>query len=115
MKITVDNKVTFDARVTPGTIYAYSGNTAILLLTGDGSALEVYYNQTDLGILGSSGQVVDMQFTPNGTTDLGAQNTATPAPSVLPSLTPMPTATPTITPAQPTPTTTATQESTSGQ
>jgi cytoskeletal protein RodZ len=115
MKITVDGKVTFENRVTPGTIYAYSGNISIELLTGDGSALEVYYNQTDQGLLGTSGQVMNLQFTTKGTVDLGAQNTATPAPSVIPSLTPRPTNIPTITPNQPTPTITDTPESTPGQ
>jgi hypothetical protein len=104
MKITVDGKDGFTGRVVPGTIYSYSGNTAITLLTGDGSALEVYYNQTDLGILGASGQVIDMQFTQKGSTNLGALNTATPAPTQLPTYTQIPTATPTVTPPLPLPT-----------
>ena len=98
MKVTVDGKDTFSGRVVPGTIYSYSGNTAIVLLTGDGSALQVYYNQQDLGILGAASQVVNMQYTSKGSTDLGAQNTATPSPTQLPTLTPMPTAKPTLTP-----------------
>lgn len=98
MKVTVDGKDAFSGRVVPGTIYSYSGDTAIVLLTGDGSALQVYYNQQDLGILGAASQVVNMQYTSKGSTDLGAQNTATPSPTQLPTLTPMPTAKPTLTP-----------------
>jgi cytoskeleton protein RodZ len=98
MKITIDGKDAYVGLVVPGTIYSYSGDSIITLLTGDGSALEVYYNQNDLGILGITGQVVDMQFTDKGSTDLGALNTATPAPTILPSLTPRPTEIPTITP-----------------
>ena len=98
MKVTVDGKDVFSGRVVPGTIYSYSGNTTIVLLTGDGSALQVYYNQQDLGILGGASQVVNMQYTAKGETDLGAQNTATPSPTQLPTLTPMPTAKPTLTP-----------------
>ena len=98
MKITVDGKDAFVGRVVPGTIYSYSGNSVITLLTGDGSALEAYYNQNDLGILGITGQVMNMQFTEKGSADLGALNTATPAPTTVPSLTPRPTDIPTITP-----------------
>ncbi len=98
MKITVDGKDVFNGRVVPGTPYTYSGNTAIVLLTGDASALEVYYNQKDLGILGSLSQVMNIQYTAKGYTDLGALNTATPAPTSLPTLTPQPTAKPTLTP-----------------
>jgi len=112
MKITVDNKDAFVGLVVPGTIYSYSGNSTIVLLTGDGSALEAYYNQNDLGILGNIDQVINLQFSAKGYVNLGAQNTATPAPSVIPSLTPNPTATPTETPALPSPT--PTLESTTG-
>ncbi|MHC1739910.1 MAG: helix-turn-helix domain-containing protein [Anaerolineaceae bacterium] len=104
MKITVDGKDAFVNRVVPGTIYSYTGKNIITLLTGDGSALEVYYNQTDLGILGSSSEVISMQFTTKGSLDLGAQNTPTPTPSQIPSLTPLPTATPTTTSSISTPT-----------
>ena len=98
MKITVDGKEQFNGRVVPGTIYSYTGDTAIVMLTGDGSALEVYYNQNDLGIIGNTGQVVNYQFTAKGSTDLGALNTATPVPTSAPTLTPVPTNTPTATP-----------------
>jgi len=102
MQITVDGKVKFDGRVVPGTIYSYSGDTAIELLTGDGSAIEVYYNQTDLGTMGINGQVVHMQFTAKGSTDLGALNTATPVPTTIATLTPLPTSIPpTSTPTEP--------------
>lgn len=102
MQITVDGKVKFDGRVVPGTIYSYSGDTAIELLTGDGSAIEVYYNQTDLGTMGTTAQVVHMQFTSKGSTDLGALNTATPAPTTIATLTPLPTSIPpTATPTEP--------------
>lgn len=110
MKITVDGKVSFEGLTVPGSPYAYSGNSTIELLSGDGSAIEVYYNQTDLGIMGTSGQVVDMQFTPKESINIGAKNTATPAPSTVPSLTPRPTNTPTVTPTEPTPTVTVTPE-----
>jgi cytoskeleton protein RodZ len=107
MKITIDSKDAYIGRVEPGTIYSYSGNTEIDLLTGDGSALEVYYNQQNLGILGSNGQVVSMQFTPKQSINVGAQYTATPAPTQLPTLTANPTATSTQTPILiPTPSTT---------
>jgi cytoskeleton protein RodZ len=104
MKITVDGKDFFNGRVVPGMIYSYTGNTSIVLLTGDGSALEAYYNQTALGILGITSQVVNLQFSPKGYINLGADYTATPAPTMIPSLTPNPTATATQTPIPGTPT-----------
>jgi transcriptional regulator with XRE-family HTH domain len=104
MKITVDGKDLYIGRVLPGMIYSYTGNTSIILLTGDGSALEVYYNQTALGILGITSQVVNLQFSPKGYVNLGADYTATPASTTIPSLTPNPTATVTQTPMPGTPT-----------
>jgi len=55
MKITVDGIEVFAGRVVPGNVYSYSGDTKITLLTGNAAALQVYYNQQDLGILGLSG------------------------------------------------------------
>jgi cytoskeletal protein RodZ len=108
MQVTVDGKNAFLNRVTPGSIYSFYGNTTIDLLTGDGSAIEVYYNQTSLGILGNASQVVEYRFSPTSYTNLSALNTATPTPSQAPTLTSQPTNTPTVTPEEPTPSPTPT-------
>jgi len=98
MQVTVDGKSAFLNRVTPGSIYSFYGNSVIDLLTGDGSAIEVYYNQTSLGILGNASQVEEYRFGPTSYTNLSALNTATqPRVSYLP-LTQQPTNTPTVNP-----------------
>jgi cytoskeletal protein RodZ len=90
MRITVDGEVAFQGRVVPGSAYSYAGNDRIVLLTGDGGSLQLYFNQQDLGLLGSYGEVVEKVFSIEGI------QTATPA--VLPTRTPVPTGTVTPTP-----------------
>ena len=108
MKVVVDGKEEFLGRILPGTVYNYLGNTKIALLCGDGSAIQVYYNQSDLGIMGISGQVINMEFTASKAIDLTANYTPTPTVTQIATLTPNPTETPTKTPALPTPSATAT-------
>lgn len=78
MRVTVDEKVAFQGRVQPGSAYTFAGNNKIELITGNGAALQVFYNQHDLGpSLGQVGQVVQLIFT-----DKGQENpTATIAPT----------------------------------
>ena len=94
MRITVDGKVSFEGRVLPGSAYSFAGNERIELLTGDAAGLQVYFNQQDLGLLGTFGEVVERVFS------LAGVQTATPA--VPPTSTPVPTsavtASPTSTP-----------------
>jgi hypothetical protein len=101
MRVTVDGKVIFDGRVEPGIGYTYAGEKKVELLTGSASALQVFYNQKDLGVLGLVGQVKSMIFTKDGSITPTAQFTATPTRTIEPSSTlkPSPTApTMTITP-----------------
>ena len=95
LRITVDGEVAFEGRVVAGSAYSFSGTKEIDLLTGDGAALQVVFNQQDLGILGAFGEVVNRVFTIKGV------QTATP--SILPTSTPAPTS-----PATPSPTPTRT-------
>ncbi len=105
LRITVDNKVQFNGRVVPGNAYAFSGTKRIDLLSGDASALQVFYNQKDLGTLGITGEVLNLMFVPEE-----GMITPTPAPTATATITPTPTATsqtpqagPTITPLIPKP------------
>ncbi len=82
MEVVVDGVETFSGRVSPENVYTYSGSESINLVTGNASALEVYFNQEYLGNLGDIGEVVDIDFTLEG----------------LITPTPLATATPTITP-----------------
>jgi cytoskeletal protein RodZ len=90
LMITVDGKVKFNGRTTPGNVYAFDGNKQVDLLTGSGSALQVYFNGNDMGVLGSVGQVVNLVFTPQGMVN--------PTPSTPPAITTSPRITATLTP-----------------
>jgi cytoskeletal protein RodZ len=102
MQVTVDGKEQFLGRAVPGNVYSYSGNSKITLVAGDASALQVYYNQNDLGVLGNFGQLVNMEFTATGSNDLTAAYTPTPTVTMQATLTPQPTTVLTNTPELPT-------------
>jgi len=94
MKVTVDGKEEFSGRVIPGNVYSYSGKTKISLLTGNGAALQVYYNQQDQGIIGFLGEVVELEFTSQAMVTPTPRFTATPTRTQQPTLTALPTQTP---------------------
>jgi cytoskeleton protein RodZ len=105
MRVTVDGEVVFEDRTMPGSAYTYAGNERVILRTGNGGGLQVYFNQQDLGLLGAFGEVVERVFTIQGilTATPGILPTSTPAPtgSSTPSSTPTimgATATPSFTP-----------------
>jgi cytoskeleton protein RodZ len=101
MRVVVDGQTAFDGRVVPGSAYPFSADDTIEILTGNGAALYVYYNQTELGLLGALGEVVQRVFT--------AQGITTPTPTLTP--TSLPTATSLPTEADtPTPTLNATEQ-----
>jgi cytoskeleton protein RodZ len=85
VRVIADGETVFEGRVMPGSAYSFAGNQRIELLTGDGSSLHVFFNQQDLGSLGTFGQVVERVFTIEGM--------QTPTPSVPPTSTPAPTQT----------------------
>jgi cytoskeleton protein RodZ len=84
MRIISDEVLVFEGRVVTGNAYSFSGNQEIQLITGNGAALQVYFNQQDIGILGIVGQIIDMTFSQDGVI------TPTPAPSPSPTITPTP-------------------------
>jgi cytoskeleton protein RodZ len=94
VKVTADNVVEFEGRVVAGSAYAYNGNTQIEVVTGDGGALTIIYNQSNLGPMGAYGEFVDRIYT--ATTILIPTATYTPSPTVTltPTITLRPTATP---------------------
>jgi len=87
VRVTVDFKVEFEGRVTAGTAYPYDGNTQIEVITGNGRAISILYNQNNLGPMGNFGEVVDHIYTANAI--LNPTATFTPSPTI----TPTPTAT----------------------
>ena len=78
MRVAVDGVSAFDGRVIPNNVYTYSGNDLISLLTGNGAALEVYFNQEYLGKLGDVGEVVDLRFSLQGLQTLTPRPQPTP-------------------------------------
>ena len=104
VRITVDGEVVFQDRVMPGSAYSFYGDERIDLLAADGSALQVYFNQQDLGVLGSFGEVVERVFSIQGvqTATPAVPPTRTPEPTAT--ITPTPSATVTGSPATPSPT-----------
>ncbi len=101
MRITVDGKVAFDGLVMIGNAYPYSAKKTIELDTGNGAALEVYFNQKNLGKMGIIGQVVDLIFSQSGIVTPTASFSPTPTATPISTFTLPPTATvrtPTVTP-----------------
>jgi cytoskeleton protein RodZ len=100
VRVLVDGEVAFEGRMLPGSAYTYDGSEQIEIVTGNGAALQVFYNQRDLGRLGIYGEVVNRIFTlegellptptitptPTATSTLAATEavTETPTPSPLP-------------------------------
>jgi cytoskeleton protein RodZ len=100
LRVVADNKEVFNGRVIPGNAYPFSGKDQIELVTGNAAALQVFYNQEDLGILGGVGQVMTLLFIPGDITTPTPSASATPTPTVPATATIMPSPTvptPTIT------------------
>jgi len=98
LKISEDGSVKFNGRVIPGNAYQFSGYNKIDLLTGNGAALQVIFNETDLGILGEPGSVVRLVFSKNGFATATPSQPAKPTNTRQPTLTIQPSVTPTVTP-----------------
>lgn len=82
VRVIVDGDVELEGRVIPGSAYTFSGEQVIEILTGNGAALQVFFNQQDLGPLGIFGEVVDRVFTTEG--ELLPTPTITPTPTAEP-------------------------------
>ncbi len=93
MRVIADGETAFQGIALPDSTYDFDGQQQVELLAGDGSALQVFYNQQNLGLLGRFGEVVDRIFTLTGV--VTPTPTLTPTPTITP--TPSPTPTPTIT------------------
>lgn len=101
MRVIVDTSIAFQGRTIPGNAYPFTGRDRIELLTGDGSALQVVFNQQNLGTLGQTGEVVNLIFNKDGAMTPTTQFTPTPTITIRPTNTIRPTAvpsTPTVTP-----------------
>ena len=82
VRVTVDGVVEKEGRVLPGFAQTFNGNQTIEVLTGSGSAIQIVFNQNDMGPMGNLGQVVDLIYTLTGV------QTPTMTPSPTPTFTP---------------------------
>jgi cytoskeleton protein RodZ len=101
MKVSVDGKVEFEGRVIPGNAYPFNGNSLIELVAGNAAAIQVFFNQNDMGTIGILGQSISLNFTPAGVITPTPRFTLTASATMPPTETPIPTSTPqtpTITP-----------------
>ena len=94
VRVTVDGKKQFEGRVAAGTAYPFDGSTRIEVLTGNGAAVSVLFNQSDLGPMGSFGEVVDRIYTANAILNPTQTSTPTSTKTPIPSTTPRPSSTP---------------------
>jgi len=98
VRISVDGKTQFEGVMNPGTATSYSAGTQIEVVTGDGSAVRITYNQSDLGPMGNLGEVVDRIYTANAVLNPTPTFTPSPTKSPRPSITVPPSATPRFSP-----------------
>jgi hypothetical protein len=91
VRVTVDGNVEFEGRVIPGAAYSFAGEQQVEILSGNAAALQILYNQQDLGVLGITGEVVNRVFTLDGVATPTA--TATPTVTATARTTPTPAAT----------------------
>jgi hypothetical protein len=96
MRVTVDGEIEFEGRVLPGSAYAFAGIAQVDLLTGNGAALQLFFGDQDLGVLGVYGEVVFRAFTPEGL--VLPTPTMTPTPTATTLVTGTPPATVTVPP-----------------
>ena len=88
----VDGEIVFEGRVQSGGDFFYEGEEQVEILAGNAAALRVTYNQRDLGLLGSFGEVVSRIYAVEGI--LTPTITPTPTIAETPRTTPSPTMTP---------------------
>lgn len=83
LSVWVDGEIAFEGRILPGSAYNYAGESQVEILVSSGSAIQVFYNQQDLGALGLYGQVINQIYTPEGI--------VAPTPTITPTLLTTPT------------------------
>ena len=80
LRVTVDGVVEYDGRVNAGINLTFTGNQSVEVLTGNAAALQIFFNEQDLGSLGILGEVIDLVFTRDGV----VVPTTTPTPTLSP-------------------------------
>lgn len=97
VQVTADEVLVFQGRLIPGNAYDYSGQEIVEILTGNAGALQIFFNDQDIGSPGLMDQVVTLTFTDTGlvlpTPTITPTITETPASTPSPTVTPSPTIT----------------------
>ena len=83
LRVNVDGTEAFNGRVKADDVFTFSGENEITLLTGNGAALEVYFNQEYLGDMGNVGAVANLIFSSQGLSTPTPAPTATETPAPL--------------------------------
>jgi len=97
-RISVDGEVVFEGRFAPGETKVFEAKNQVAVLTGNAAALRVTYNERDLGLMGSIGEVVSRVYLTTGVAVPTATISPTPTNTLPATITPTPTLTPSITP-----------------
>lgn len=95
VRVSVDEEVVFEGQAEPGNLLQYTGQQSVVVIAGNGAALDVTYNGQAIGPLGERGEAVQRIFTPTGQATPTATVTVTPTSTSVPSATPRFTPTPT--------------------
>lgn len=90
VEVTADDDLVFRGRLIPGNAYDFSGQNRVDILTGNAGALQILFNDQDIGSAGLVGQVAILSFNENGL--------ILPPPTLTPTITATPETTPTTTP-----------------
>ncbi len=101
LQVTTGKKVVFIGRTIPGNAYPFTSDERIEVVSGNAAALQIYYNQRDLGTLGLPGQPLRLVFSKDGITTPTLAITTLPTSTAMATLTLRPTSTPvppTVTP-----------------
>ncbi|HWI54835.1 MAG TPA: DUF4115 domain-containing protein, partial [Desulfobacteria bacterium] len=62
-RVFADGRVVFTGDIKPGEIKQFTGNTAVKFRLGNAGGVEINVNSQELGTIGSSGEVVDKEYT----------------------------------------------------
>jgi cytoskeletal protein RodZ len=100
VQVTSDDEQVFEGRLLTGNAYDYSATEKLELLTGNAGALQIYFNETDVGSVGLIGQIQDLVFDTTGL--ILPTPTVTPTITVTPQVTPTPSPSPSPTATEPT-------------
>lgn len=66
LQVVTDGVIAYDGRTSPNDNLTFTAQDEIVLKTGNAAALQVYFNDQNLGVLGIFGEVVELIFNREG-------------------------------------------------